>query len=93
MPKFFDKYKSMSFVCLYLKNGQKIYRSSRLKEDKVSKEIGMKGLRKRFVNGKYKGQYHTAVIFDNNSKEILEKYDEYGKRIFKNSVENEKNIS
>jgi hypothetical protein len=92
MSEFFNKHRSMSFVCLYLKNGQKIYRSSRLKEDKVSRELGVKGLRKRFVNRKYKGQYHTAVIFDNKSKEILEKYDEYGRRIFKKSDENEKSI-
>jgi len=84
MPNYFDKEKSLTFLCLYLKNGEKRYYSSRLKEDRSSKETGMKGLRRRFVNGKFKGQYHTAVIFDNTSKEILEKFDEYGKRTFNN---------
>jgi len=84
MDKYFDKEKSKTFVCIYLKSGQKVYRSSRFKEDKISKEMGMKGLRHRFVNSKYKGQYHTAIIFDNESKEILEKFDEYGKRLLIN---------
>lgn len=84
MPKYFDKEQSLTFVCLYLKSGQKVYRSSRIKEDKLNREMGMKGLRHRFVNGKYKGQYHTAIIFDNISKEMLEKFDEYGKRIYIN---------
>lgn len=82
MPKYFDKLQSLTFVCLYLKNGQKVYRSSRLKEDRLSKEMGMKGLRHRFINSKYKGQFHTAIIFDNISKETLEQFDEYGKKIF-----------
>ena len=84
MRRYFDIEKSKTFVCIYLKSGQKVYRSSRLKEDKLSKEMGMKGLHHRFVNGKYKGQYYTAIIFDNESKEILEKFDEYGKRILTN---------
>jgi hypothetical protein len=84
MHRYFDIEKSKTFVCIYLKGGQKVYRSSRLKEDKTSKEMGMRGLRHRFVNGKYKGQYYTAIIFDNESKEILEKFDEYGKRILTN---------
>ena len=83
MPKYFDKDKSITFLCLYLKTGEKRYFSSRLKEDKISKEMGIKGLRIRFVNGSYKGKYHTAIIFDNVSKEPLEKFDEYGKRIYK----------
>jgi len=82
MPKFFDKEHSLTFVCIYLRNGDKIYRSSRIKEDKVSIELGMKGLRQRFINRKYKGLFRTAIIFDNNTKEILERYDEYGKRIY-----------
>lgn len=82
MPKYFDINESLTFVCIYLKSGQKVYRSSRLKEDNLSKEYGIKGLRKRFVHGKYKGQYHTAVIYDNETKEILEKFDEYGKRTY-----------
>ena len=82
MPKYFNKDESLTFICLYLKSGEKRYYSSRLKEDKISKETGMKGLRKRFVNGKFRGKFHTAVIYDNISKEILEKFDEYGKRIF-----------
>lgn len=82
MPKFFDKDKSLTFLCLYLKTGEKKYYSSRLKEDKRGKEIGMKGLRKRFVNGRYLGQYHTAIIYDNASKEPLQQFDEYGKRIY-----------
>lgn len=82
--RYFDIEKSKTFVCLYLKSGQKLYRSSRLKEDKVSKETGMKGLYFRFINKKYKGQFHTAIIFDNETKEIIEKYDEYGKRILNN---------
>lgn len=85
MPKYFDKEKSLTFLCLYLRDGEKKYYSSRLKEDLISKEIGMKGLRKRFVNGKFRGKYHTAVIYDNISKEILEKFDEYGKRILINT--------
>jgi len=84
MPKFFDKNKSLTFLCLYLKTGEKKYYSSRLKEDKISKETGMKGLRKRFVNGRYQGKYHTAIIYDNNSKEPIQQFDEYGKRIYKN---------
>ena len=82
MLKFFDKEQSLTFVCLYMKNGTKVYRSSRIKEDKVSREMGMKGLRPRFVSGRYKGQYHTAIIFDNHSKAVLERFDEYGKKIF-----------
>lgn len=87
MPKFFDKERSKTFVCLYMKDGSKIYRSSRLKEDKISREMGMKGLKHRFIHSRYKGQYHTALIFDNISKEVLERYDEYGKRIFINESE------
>lgn len=83
MPRYFDIEKSETFVCIYLKSGEKVYRSSRLKEDNTSKEMGMKGLRQRFVNGKYKGQFHTAIIFDNISKKMLEKFDEYGKKILK----------
>lgn len=82
MPKFFDKERSLTFVCLYMKNGTKVYRSSRIKEDKISQEMGMKGLRQRFINSRYKGQYHTAIIFDNKSKTILERFDEYGKKIY-----------
>jgi hypothetical protein len=85
MPEYFNKEKSLTFLCLYLKSGEKRYYSSRLKEDRISKETGMKGLRIRFVNGKFKGQFHTAVIYDNVSKEILEKFDEYGKRILINT--------
>jgi len=81
MRRYFDIEKSKTFVCIYLKSGQKIYRSSRLKEDKISKEMGMKGLYLRFINKKYKGQFYTAIIFDNISKNILAKYDEYGKKI------------
>ena len=84
MPRYFDKDKSLTFLCLYLKSGQKKYYSSRLREDKISREMGMKGLRKRFVSGKFKGMYTTAIIFDNTTKEKLEQFDEYGKRIFKN---------
>ena len=69
--------------CL-IKGGQKIYRNSRIKEVEISKEHGMKRLRKRFVNGEYKGQYNIAIIFDNETKEILQKFDEYGKRILIN---------
>jgi hypothetical protein len=86
MRRYFDINKSKTFVCIYLRNGEKVYRSSRFKEDKISKEMGMKGLYQRFVNRKYKGQYHTAIIFDNESKEILKKYDEYGKLILTNHL-------
>ena len=81
MRRYFDIEKSKTFVCIYLKSGEKVYRSSRLKEDKISKKMGMKGLYQRFVNRKYKGQFHTAIIFDNISKKMLEKFDEYGKKI------------
>lgn len=83
MPRFFDKDNSLSFVCLYLKSGEKKYYSSRLNEDNINREAGMKGLRQRFINSRYKGQYHTAIIFDNKTKKKLEQFDEYGKRIFK----------
>ena len=82
MPKYFDMNSSLTFVCLYLKDGRKVYRSSRIKEDKISREMGMKGLRQRFINSRYKGQYNTAIIFDNKTKGVLERFDEYGKRIF-----------
>jgi hypothetical protein len=82
MPKYFDPNKSLTFVCVYLKNGTKVYRCSRLKEDKISREMGMKGLRQRFINSKYCGQFNTAIIFDNKSKQVLERFDEYGKRIY-----------
>lgn len=82
MPKYFDKDKSLTFVCLYLKNGNKVYRSSRIKEDKISQEMGMKGLRHRFINSRYNGQFHTAIIFDNKTKTVLERFDEYGKKIY-----------
>ncbi len=81
MRRFYDIEKSKTFVCLYLRNGEKVYRSSRIKEDKISKEMGMRGLYLRFVNRKYRGQFYTAIIFDNETKEILEKYDEYGKQL------------
>lgn len=82
MPKYFDMEQSLTFVCLYMKNGTKIYRSSRLKEDKISREMGMKGLRHRFIGSRYKGQFHTAIIFDNKTKSVLERFDEYGKKIY-----------
>lgn len=82
MPKYFDPEKSLSFVCIYLRNGKKIYRCSRLKEDKISREMGMKGLRTRFIQREYCGQFNTAIIFDNRSKQVLERYDEYGKKIY-----------
>lgn len=81
MRRYYDIEKSKTFVCIYLRNGEKVYRSSRMKEDKISKEMGMRGLYLRFVNRKYKGQFYTAIIFDNETKEVLEKYDEYGKQI------------
>ena len=81
MRRFYDIEKSKTFVCLYLRNGEKVYRSSRIKEDNISKEMGMRGLYLRFVNRKYRGQFYTAIIFDNETKEILEKYDEYGKQL------------
>lgn len=82
MPKYFDKEHSLTFVCLYLKNGTKVYRSSRIKEDKISREMGMKGLRYRFIGSRYKGQFHTAIIFDNKTKSVLQRFDEYGKKIY-----------
>jgi hypothetical protein len=82
MPRYFDPEESLTFVCIYLRNGEKVYRSSRLKEDRISRGTGMKGLRHRFIDRGYKGRFHTAIIFDNKSKKPLERYDEYGKKIY-----------
>ena len=82
MPKLFDMNSSLTFVCIYFRDGRKVYRSSRLKEDKICREMGMKGLQQRFINGRYKGEYNTAIIFDNKTKSVLERFDEYGKKIY-----------
>lgn len=80
MSKFHDKDKSLTYVKIYMKSGEDECRASRFKEDNVSKDMGMKGLKHRFILGKYKGQYTHAIIFDNKTKLKLEYYNKDGIR-------------
>ncbi len=79
--KYFDKDKSLTFLCLYMESGKKLYRSSRIKEDRISKENGMQGLEYRFIRLRHKGQFSYAIICDNTTKEILKRFDENGNEV------------
>ncbi len=79
--RFFSPTKSKTFAAIYLANGEVIYRSSCLNLDQKSKEHGMEQLIEKYVEGEYKGLFRYAVIYDNQTRKVINHWNQYGARI------------
>lgn len=78
---------NLVFAWLLLKENNQVKRFASFpsedydRKGNQTKERAIKGLIRRIINGKFKGKYKVAIIYDNISGDELYKWDQYGKLI------------
>jgi hypothetical protein len=65
----YDKNTSLSRAVVYLKTGERKVYYSFLREDKKGQQVGIGGLVRRIINEKHRGQYNTALIYNNPGRD------------------------
>lgn len=61
-------------MVIYLLNKTRLTFYSVVDEDKKSNEKSINGMIRRLLTTKYRGKYNTALIFDNATGTMIQKY-------------------
>lgn len=70
----FGKEISKFKMVIYLKNQAVKNYFSLVNEEKKGAEFVLQQMERRLLNGKHKGKYQTALIFDQKQDKLLRKY-------------------